>query len=250
MTSCSKVDHTIVEEDGEGFRLANMLSNYPDEITIENWEAFVLAPQEVIDFYNKKEIEALKVKEEVKSDEEGANRDFVHGRVGAYQNNILRPLSGVEMESPCSFDITDTNGGYWTNNACPQVCATYDSPNNTPLNGVTTLDLVLVRRHILQITPFTEVRQEIAADITRNGIIDNDDIWEMRMLILGMIANWTTSQILTFLPREEYIEAQTLMPGLDVFELTAYGNYPPCSSTSDTYRIVVKTGDVNDTFDF
>jgi len=235
----------------EGFRITTLLEDYPNEITIENWEEFVYAPTEVINHFSKKELEELKLPKTAEA-EDGSYRDLVLGRVFAFNKAVgWWGMPGVEMSNPCWTVTTDLSGTYFTDNVCSQVCATYNHLNNFPLNGVTTLDLLLVQRHILNITPFTEARQMIAADVDRDGRISNLDIREMRKLILGVLADWTVSQNLIFLPDFEYQDADSLMPdNLEGFALETYGIYPNCSTTFDTNRRVIKTGDVNGTFSF
>ena len=55
-----------------------------------------------------------------------------------------------------------------------------------PLNGVSTFDLVQISKHILGVTPFTNVYQGIAADVNNSHTITALDIIETRKLILGI----------------------------------------------------------------
>lgn len=55
------------------------------------------------------------------------------------------------------------------------------------LNGVTTLDLLLIQQHILGNTPFRSNTEIIAADINRDGLISVEDLVEGQQLILGKI---------------------------------------------------------------
>ncbi len=54
------------------------------------------------------------------------------------------------------------------------------------LNGVSTLDMVLITRHILGINPLDSEYRIIAADVNANGSITAVDLLEMRKLILGI----------------------------------------------------------------
>ena len=53
------------------------------------------------------------------------------------------------------------------------------------LTGVTTLDVVLIQRHILGMTPLESPYKVIAADINNSGSISGSDLAELRKLILG-----------------------------------------------------------------
>ena len=54
------------------------------------------------------------------------------------------------------------------------------------LNGVSTLDAVLIQRHILGLDPFTDAWLVIAADINNNQSVSAIDLIEQRKLILGI----------------------------------------------------------------
>ena len=55
-----------------------------------------------------------------------------------------------------------------------------------PLNGVSTLDLMLISRHILGVQPLNTPYKMIAADVNRSGSISTLDIIALRKMILGM----------------------------------------------------------------
>jgi len=55
-----------------------------------------------------------------------------------------------------------------------------------PHEGVTTYDLVLISKHILDIEPFTSVYQTVAADVNESNSVTTFDIVEIRKLILGI----------------------------------------------------------------
>ncbi|MCK6693790.1 MAG: hypothetical protein L6Q97_17045, partial [Thermoanaerobaculia bacterium] len=57
---------------------------------------------------------------------------------------------------------------------------------NDPLNGVTTLDLVLINKHILGVSKFENPFQLIAADANNSASVTTFDIVELRKLILGL----------------------------------------------------------------
>ena len=54
------------------------------------------------------------------------------------------------------------------------------------LNGVSTLDLVYIQRHILGIQPLTNPYLLIVADADNNGKVTVNDLSELRKLILGV----------------------------------------------------------------
>lgn len=58
--------------------------------------------------------------------------------------------------------------------------------NDDYLNGVSTLDLVLMQRHILGFEQFTNAYQSIAGDVNKDEKVTASDIVELRKLILGV----------------------------------------------------------------
>jgi hypothetical protein len=54
------------------------------------------------------------------------------------------------------------------------------------LNGVNTLDLILIRKHILGVEPFDSPYKMIAADVDRSGFISIGDLIALRKIILSI----------------------------------------------------------------
>ncbi len=61
------------------------------------------------------------------------------------------------------------------------------------MNGISTLDLILIQRHILQLQEFTSPYQMISADVTADGNIRASDLVELRKLILGLTSDFTAT---------------------------------------------------------
>ncbi len=59
--------------------------------------------------------------------------------------------------------------------------------NTLPSNGVTTLDMVLIAKHILAIDTFTQAHQSLVADVNQSGTVTTFDMVVIRQLILGVI---------------------------------------------------------------
>ncbi|MBP7273238.1 MAG: HYR domain-containing protein [Saprospiraceae bacterium] len=62
-----------------------------------------------------------------------------------------------------------------------------------PANGVTTYDIVLLQKHILQLDTLDTPYQYIAADVNRSGTLTTFDLVEMRKLILGNIEQFSNN---------------------------------------------------------
>lgn len=63
-----------------------------------------------------------------------------------------------------------------------------------PLNGVSTLDLILIQKHILGAQLFKTPYKLIAADVDKNGEINGVDLVELRRLILGIDKSFTKNE--------------------------------------------------------
>jgi Dockerin type I domain len=110
-------------------------------------------------------------------------------------------------------------------------------------NGVTTYDIALISRHILDIEPLTSPYKIIAADVNGDGEISAADMLFMRRLVLRQIDSVPRSQPWRFVPTS-YVFADPL----DALN----ANYPqflmydhPTDNINNANFLAIKTGDVN-----
>lgn len=90
---------------------------------------------------------------------------------------------------------TNSGGDYAFNNLTSG--ATYfvnASMEDNPLNGVSTLDLVLIQRHILGIATLDSPYKLIAADADNSGNISATDLIALRKLLLGIYEEFPNGQ--------------------------------------------------------
>jgi len=71
-----------------------------------------------------------------------------------------------------------------------------------PTNGVSALDLLLIKQHLLGTKPFTEPHQVLAADATANDIVSASDILFLQKLLLGIIPFLPSQPSWIFSPSE------------------------------------------------
>jgi hypothetical protein len=76
-----------------------------------------------------------------------------------------------------------------------------NSTNKNHLNGVSTLDLVDISKHILNIAPLGSPYRMLAADANRSGSITTFDIVELRKLILGVYDSLPQNTSWRFVPK-------------------------------------------------
>ena len=98
----------------------------------------------------------------------------------------------VEVQGPNYFmNYTNNDGDYMFNNL-PGGSAYMVTPqlDEDPLNGVSTLDLVILKKHILNTQVITSPYKLIAADANNSGSISTLDLLTLRKLILQITPNF------------------------------------------------------------
>ncbi|MEM6319932.1 MAG: T9SS type A sorting domain-containing protein [Bacteroidota bacterium] len=109
-------------------------------------------------------------------------------------------------------------------------------------NGVTVFDLIMISKHILGITPFTEPYQMMAADVNNSNSVTSFDLVLLRKIILGIDTEFTDNTPWRFMPannRNSGNDAQspTLSETITIPILTK-------NLTSLDY-LAIKVGDLN-----
>ena len=110
------------------------------------------------------------------------------------------------------------------------------------LNGVSTLDLVLIQRHVLGISSLDTPYKLIAADINNDKVISSTDIIELRKNILGIYKEFRSNSSWRFVDKEFQFETlqDALQGGLP--EMYSIDNL---QSSMDVNFIGIKIGDVS-----
>lgn len=230
---------------------------YPSEITMENWEEFVTAPDDVIKHFVTEELESCTMTPAAEDRELSHGRAWQLGRVrawsgtGTYTGN-WQGIQSVSVTNGSATSPTSSSGYYIVNTAntgTNMVCMTY---NTAALNGVSTLDLVIIQRHILGISPFENVadatdaaRRYVASDVNHDGSINSTDINAIRATILGVTTSLPGNNM-TFVPEGDMDLALVTDPwGLSFLQNNCRNN-----ATYHMRRYAVKMGDVTGNFSF
>ena len=110
------------------------------------------------------------------------------------------------------------------------------------LNGVSTLDLISIQRHILGLEPLSSPYKMIAADIDRSGRINGVDLVELRKLILGIYNEFPNNTSWRILDKSSSFADES-----DPFISELVEDYMIYNFTSDMEVdfVGVKVGDVN-----
>jgi len=139
--------------------------------------------------------------------------------------------------------LTDANGNYDLDVIANETYTITPEKDTMPLNGVTTFDLVLIRRHILGSDTLNSPYKIIAADINNSGTVTTFDIVEIRKLILIINTDFPNNTSWRFVDAA-YVFPNPMDPFLEQF---------PESITVDSVSadlinldfIGIKIGDVN-----
>ncbi len=113
--------------------------------------------------------------------------------------------------------------------------------NDDPLNGISTLDLVMIQRHILGTAKFTKAIDIIASDVNGDAKVSASDLVELRKVILGILPNFTNNNSWKFIDAKSTFANQLSPWPLD--ENVTITNLD--HAMLDQNFIGIKIGDVN-----
>ncbi len=113
--------------------------------------------------------------------------------------------------------------------------------NDDYLNGVSTLDLVMIQRHVLALNKFTDPFNIIAADINNDEKVTASDLLELRKLILGIYTELPKNSSWRFInSTQSFADVNNPWPLNEKISITNLGH----PMTNQNF-IAVKVGDVN-----
>ena len=135
--------------------------------------------------------------------------------------------------------LTDELGNYiFENLPAGQTYNVKSYYNGQAANGISSTDLVLTARHILDLTMFSDPYQLIAADVNNNGSISASDLVQMKRVLLGLSDTFSNNSSWRFLDATfSFTGLDTPVREIIMIELM--------SDTSNVNFIGVKIGDVN-----
>lgn len=138
--------------------------------------------------------------------------------------------------------ITDENGYYYFTGLERQQGYKVTPERNTDhKEGVTTLDLLAIQRHLLGIEPLDSPYKRIAADANNSQNVTAADIQEIRKLLLGLRSEFPNNKSWRFVPAQyEFIDPYSPWP----FDESAYFESLDAMAMHTGF-IGVKVGDVN-----
>jgi hypothetical protein len=174
---------------------------------------------------------------------DGAQLAFdVTGKVQTEKEEGISEVSIILEGSEFNVD-TDENGNYAFNDL-PQgaVFNVKALKNSEPMNGVSTLDLIIIQKHILGLQSLENDYKLIAADVNNSGGVTASDLIQLRKMILGQYEDFPENSSWRFLDA-----ASPMMNIGDPWALGIHEKYEigGLNSNMEINFIGVKVGDVN-----
>jgi hypothetical protein len=157
-------------------------------------------------------------------------------------NNVKLKISGSGLNDSVT---TSFNGIYNFNVLQGNAYTITPSKGNdiTALSGLSTLDLIMIQRHILNIQPLNSAYKVIAADVNQSGNISNMDILLIKSLILQMSSNYPANEIWKFV-NSDYVFSNPQQP----FPYENSRSYSSAANLTDQNFVAIKLGDVNNSW--
>jgi lysyl endopeptidase len=104
------------------------------------------------------------------------------------------PMPNVSVTINGQTKMTDTNGAYsFTNVPRNQLVSVNVEKTDIHDNGVDGADLILMRRHLLDITPFDTPNKLFSGDVNKDNDVNGADLIIIRRLLLGITAEFPTT---------------------------------------------------------
>ena len=145
-------------------------------------------------------------------------------------NQSLVQSEMTEIDGIYAFDNLETEQSY----------SLSAEKNDDYINGISTLDLVLMQRHILGSQNLDSPYKLIAADVNNNGAISAVDLVILRRLILGQIEAFADNDSWVFIDKDYQFSDPT-----SPFPFTDGVNIGSIQQSLTQDMIAIKVGDLN-----
>ncbi|MFM2393458.1 MAG: hypothetical protein RLZZ546_1440 [Bacteroidota bacterium] len=157
--------------------------------------------------------------------------------------NISLELSSIQPEFP-RFTSTNDEGNY----EFSQILMGNDytitpSKNDDALNGLSTLDLVLIQRHILGLKKLSTPYKIIAADANADNKVSAADLVALRKLILGLTDKLTGTSWKFVDKAFTFADPEKPFPYASAINMTSLSH-----DALKSDFVAIKIGDVNDSY--
>jgi hypothetical protein len=117
--------------------------------------------------------------------------------------------------------------------------------NDDVLNGISTLDIVMIQRYILKLASLNSPYKMVAADVNKDGKITSLDLVELRKVILGTNTSFTNNNSWRFADKNYTFSDANNAQGEAFPEVYPINNL---NSNMVTDFVAIKVGDVNNSY--
>lgn len=162
---------------------------------------------------------------------------------GKIQTETGQNVNTVDVVASCGTNAATNSSGNYALTVPDGVSCTVapEKTNDMDLvNGITTLDILFIQRHILQQTLLSSAYNVIAADVNASSSVTTLDILNIQSLILGNSATLPNGAIWSFVP--DYFNFDDPMNPWPHDTQRSYGS---TSNASGEDFVAMKLGDVN-----
>jgi hypothetical protein len=171
------------------------------------------------------------------------NNNIINGKVATDQNrNISNVTLTLDSEEPVIARSNENGEFNFTGLKSEGNYQLKAENNDSHSNGVTTLDLVLMQRHILGVAKLSSPYKIIAADVNNDKKISATDLVELRKLILGFYDKLPNNKSWRFVDSAEpFADKNSPFPYNESVGILFNNN------TADINLKGIKIGDINET---
>jgi hypothetical protein len=173
---------------------------------------------------------------------DNSDAGLIAGTVSS-ENNVgikdIEVVANANLPEYPKATLTNVNGEY----TMPIYVSTEVNAHKVgdDLNGVSTLDLVLIQRHILGIQNLNSPYKLIAADANNDAKVTASDLTEIRKLVLGVTSSYPNNTSWRFPVKGQNLSLSNPFPYVEKFTVDAN------NTSGDFSFYAVKIGDVNST---
>lgn len=167
----------------------------------------------------------------------------IYGDVSKINGQKIENVGVQVLDSDLPQQMTQSDGSYAFEKLPAEAyysLAAFKKDN--PLEGVSTLDILMIQRHILGLEYFDKAYKYVAADVDMDGRVSARDLIELRKLILGINENFEQDKSWRFFSSEHQLNTPA-----DNYPKALVENYEIYSLKSDMEIAFsgIKIGDVH-----
>ncbi len=171
----------------------------------------------------------------------------ISGNVTTESGSGISTVKLTASGTSAATDSTDVTGSYSLDFRVGDSIGVTPSKGDDVItyNSISTLDILLIRRHILNVAPLTSPYKIIAADVNSSNTVTTQDILQMRTVILQISATFPDGKLWAFTP-DDYVFANPQEP----FPFPSSRSYGSLSTDLAGQDFIgIKLGDVNGDWD-